>query len=73
MNQLNPGYHLTKIEITPNATFYRVKIIDMAIYHNLDHLVNTFCDNFTILCFSLYHAKAINHKSKTTTIKPTNL
>jgi hypothetical protein len=39
MKAISPINNLAKIEITPNATFNRVKIIDMAIYHKLNNLV----------------------------------
>jgi hypothetical protein len=64
MNQLNPGYHLAKNKILKKPCFYSAKIISMRKYHNAPTLVNTLCKNFTILLFSLYHAKAIKQESE---------
>ena len=46
-----------------NTNFLYVKIKALAIYHNCCDVVNSLNKNFTILSFSLYDAKAINHKT----------
>ena len=62
-------YH-TRSTITEMGTINRVKIISMTIYHTTRDRVKRFCNNFTILCFSLYHDKAIKKESDFTPSPP---
>jgi hypothetical protein len=64
MNQLNPGYHLSKNKITLKPSFDSGKIVSVRKYHNPYNLVKSFYENFTILSFLLYYGKAIKNESK---------
>jgi hypothetical protein len=71
MNQLNPGYHLSKNKITLKPSFDSGKIVSVRKYHNPYNLVKFFCKNFTISTLDdqvpnalpLYYDKAIKNES----------